>query len=140
MMINGTLASEFLINAYTASYVGVPVAFVSGDNGLCEHVKQINNYISTVGLNIGIGNSVVCMHPELAFNNIKETVGASLKGDLKKCIIPLPERFEVELSFVNHSNAYKASFYPNMKKISATNVLFETNDYFEVLRMLAFVV
>lgn len=138
--INDELTSEFLINAYTASYVGVPVVFVSGDAGLCEHVKQINANINTVGLNKGIGDSVISIHPQLAFNNIKEAVESSLKGELNKCIVPLPEWYKVELSFTNHSKAYKASFYPNMKKISATNVLFETDDYFEVLRMLSFVV
>lgn len=71
MKINDELASEFLINAYTASYVGVPVVFVSGDAGLCEHVRQINKNISTVGLNRGIGDSVISIHPQLAFNSIK---------------------------------------------------------------------
>jgi len=138
--INDDLASEFLINAYTASYVGVPVVFVSGDDGLCEHVRQICTNINTIKINKGIGASIISINPELAFNSIKEAVEASLKGVLNKCIIPLPDRFKVELSFANHSNAYKASFYPNMKKISTTNVLFETDDYFEVLRMLSFVV
>ncbi|OGO77089.1 MAG: amino acid amidase [Clostridiales bacterium GWB2_37_7] len=140
MKINDELASEFLINAYTASYIGVPVVFVSGDAGLCDHVRQINVNVNTIGLNKGIGDSVVSIHPQLAFDSIKEAVKASLKGELNKCIIPLPKWFKVELSYVNHTKAYKASFYPNMKKISATNVLFETDDYFEVLRMLSFVV
>ena len=138
--INDELASEFLINAYTASYVGVPVVFVSGDVGICEHARQINEGINTVYLNKGIGNSIISIHPQLAFNNIKEAVEASLKGDMNKCRIALPELFKVELSFTEHSKAYKASFYPDMKKVSATNVMFETEDYFEVLRMLSFVV
>lgn len=139
LKINDEFASEFLINAYTASLVGVPVAFVSGDVGICEHVNQINSNIKTIGLNKGVGDSVISIHPQLAFNQIKDAVETCLKGDLKGCIIPLPESFKVELSFVNHSKAYKASFYPNMKKLSATTVLFETDDYFEVLRMLNFV-
>jgi D-amino peptidase len=138
--INGELASEFLINAYTAFYVGVPVVFVSGDAELCEHVRQINENINTVELNKGFGKSIISIHPQLAFNNIKEGVEASLKGELSKCTIPLPEWFKVELSFADHTKAYKASFYPGMRKISAANVLFETNDYFEVLRMLTFTV
>lgn len=138
--INDQFASEFLINAYTSSLVGVPVVFVSGDIGLCEHISQVNSNIKTVGLNKGIGSSVVSIHPQLAHKNIKESVETCLKGDLKNCIIPLPETFKVELSFINHTKAYKASFYPNMKKLSPTNVLFETDDYYEVLRMLNFVV
>jgi len=46
---------------------------------------------------------------------------------------------DVELSFNNHKKAYKASFYPGIKKVSSTNLMYETNDYFEVLRMFMFV-
>jgi len=37
--INDIYTSEFLMNAYTAAMLGVPVVFVSGDRGLCESVK-----------------------------------------------------------------------------------------------------
>jgi D-amino peptidase len=136
--INGIVASEFLINAYTASYVGVPVLFVSGDEELSEHVKSINPNIKALGVNKGFGKSVISSHPDLTITRIKETVEDSLKGDLKSCFIPLPESFEVEISFVKHVDAFKASFYPGMKKLSPTKVLFSSNDYFEVLRMLNF--
>lgn len=138
--INREFASEFIINAYTASYAGVPVVFVSGDIGLCGHVKAINKNITVFGLNKGIGNSIISIHPELAYKGIKDGVSDSLKGDMQKCKIPLPEYFEVELSYINHTKAYKASFYPGMKRVSAHNLIFETGDYFEVLRMLSFAV
>ena len=41
LKINGELASYFLIKSCTASLVGVPVVFVSGVKGLCEHVNLI---------------------------------------------------------------------------------------------------
>lgn len=138
--INGEFASEFLINAYTASLVNVPVAFVSGDIDLCEHVGSINSKIKTVGLNKGIGNSVITIHPDLVKSKISQGVESALKSQLKDCIIPLPESFEIELSFNSHAKAYKASFYPGMKKLTARNLIFKTDDYFEVLRMLTFAV
>ena len=137
--INGEYASEFLINSYTAALVNVPVVFVSGDMGLCEHVNKINPKIKTVGLKKGIGDSVISIHPKLAFDRIKEGVENSLKGNVNECLQRLPGRFEVEVSFLNHVKAYKASFYPGMKKISSTNLLYESNDYFEVLRMFMFI-
>lgn len=138
--INGELASEFLINAYTASLVGVPVAFVSGDVELCKHVNNINSNIKTAELNKGIGNSVLCIHPDIALENIKQGVESALKAQVSDCMIPLPSHFEIELSFNLHTKAYKASFYPSMKKISPKTLVFETDDYFEVLRMLSFVI
>ena len=38
--LNGVPASEFLINAYTALYFGVPVAFLSGDRELCAFAQD----------------------------------------------------------------------------------------------------
>lgn len=138
--INDEYASEFLINAYTASYVGVPVVFVSGDIGVCEHVNKINKNIETVGVNRGIGNSVISIHPQLAYDHIKSLVECSLKNDMSQCVIPLPDFFKIEISFLNHTKAYKGSFYPGIKKISSTNLIFKTSNYFDVLRMLSFVV
>jgi len=137
--INGIYASEFLINSYTASLVKVPVVFVSGDIGLCEHVKEINPNIKTVGLNKGIGASVISIHPQIAYDKIKQGVEDALKSNIDDCKIPLPKRFEVDLAFNHHTKAYKASFYPGMKKTSTTQLLYVNDDYFEVLRMFMFV-
>ena len=137
--INGEYASEFLINAYTAALVKVPVVFVSGDIGLCEHVSKINANIKTVGTKRGIGKSVISIHPKQAFDKIKEGVENSLKGAVNNCRLQLPKNFKVEISFLNHVDAYKGSFYPGVTKISPTNLVYESGDYFEVLRMLTFV-
>lgn len=138
--INGEYASEFLINAYTASLVGVPVVFVSGDVGLMEKVNELNPHIKTVGVNKGEGSSVISIHPDIACQNIREKVKQALSSDMTKCKIERPEKFIVELSYFNHTKAYRASFYPGMKKMSTRTLLFETDDYFEVLRMLSFTV
>ena len=138
--INGKLASEFLINAYTAMYVGVPTIFVSGDEGLCEHVKSINNNIITAATFKGIGDSIISNHPNCLSTVITKGVEESLKSDKNKCKIALPDKFYIQIGFVNHAKAYKASFYPGIKKESTTEVVFETTDYFEVLRMLSFVI
>lgn len=139
LKINGQYASEFLVNTYTASSVDVPVVFVSGDIGLCEHIKQINSRIITVGLNQGRGKSVISIHPQVAFTQIKEGVQQALQGDYAQWQTPLPQSFEVELSFNEHIKSYRAAFYPGMKRVSTRNLRFETDDYFEVLRMLSFI-
>ncbi len=138
--INGEYASEFLINAYTASLVDVPVVFVSGDEGICESIKAINENIKTVKVGKGIGNSVISNHPNLVYKQIVHEVEDSLKCDINRCKIDLPNEFKVELGFIEHTKAYKASFYPGMKKTSSVDLVFETKEYFEVLRMLNFVV
>jgi len=136
--LNGKFASEFLIYSYAAATLNVPVIFVSGDEGICEEAKVLNKNIKTVVVNKGVGNSVISIHPQLAVEKIKEGVELALKGNIDQCKIILPEYFKVELSFKKHSKAFKTSFYPGMKQISPTNVLFESDDYFEILRMLLF--
>jgi D-amino peptidase len=138
--LNEKLASEFLIYSYAAATLDVPVIFVSGDEGICKEAKVLNKNIKTVAVNKGVGNSVISIHPKIAVKKIKAGVKSALKGDINQCKILLPEYFKVELSFKKHWKAFKTSFYPGMKQISSTNVVFETDDYFEVLRMLLFVI
>lgn len=136
--LNGEYASEFLIHSYAAATVGVPVVLVSGDEGICKEVSKINKNIKTVAVNKGVGNSVISIHPKLAVEKIKEGVESILKRNIGQCKITLPEHFKVKLSFRNHTKAFRASFYPGMEQISSTDVVFEADDYFEVLRMLLF--
>ncbi len=93
-----------------------------------------------MAVNKGVGNSVISIHPQLAVKKIKESVESILKGDINKCKIELPEHFKVKISYKKHVSAFKASFYPGMKQISSTNLVFETANYFEVLRMLLFAI
>jgi len=136
--INGEYASEFLIHGYAAATMGVPVVFISGDEGICKEANKVNENIKTVAVNKGVGNSVISIHPQLAVEKIKEGVESILKRDIDKCKIELPEHFKVKLSYKKHVRAFKASFYPGMKQISSTSLVFETDNYFEVLRMLLF--
>src|SRR5690606_33133031 len=72
LKINGKIASEFLIHSYIAAYLKVPVVFLSGDKGLCDQVKRINDNISTVAVKEGIGNSTINIHPDLALDLIEK--------------------------------------------------------------------
>jgi D-amino peptidase len=136
--INGDYASEFLIHGYAAATLGVPVVFLSGDKGLTEEVKSINKNISTVPVKEGIGASTINIHPEEALVLIKEKVEESLKGNLEVCKLQLPNKFSVEIEYSNHTKAYKLSFYPGVIQVASNILKFETDDYFEVLRMLLF--
>ncbi|PAB59527.1 M55 family metallopeptidase [Anaeromicrobium sediminis] len=140
MKINGIETSEFLIHAYAAASVGVPTVLVSGDERLCAHVKDINKNIEVVPVKKGIGEATINMHPELAVELIEEKMEKALDGDISKCMIELPKSFEVELEFTKHKDAYTGSFYPGMEQTGPTKLLYKTDKYFDVLRMISFVV
>lgn len=136
--INGEYASEFLIHAYAATTMGVPVVFVSGDKGIIKEVNNVNKYISTLAVKEGIGASTISIHPRKAINDIKELVEKCLKDNLDFCNLVLPKKFAVEIEYASHSKAYRLSFYPGVEQISSHLLRFESTDYFEVLRMILF--
>ena len=61
------------------------------------------------------------------------------EGGGKKAVL-LPKSFHLELCFKEHGHANKMSYYPGMKRKDANTLIYETEDYFEVLRMIGFVV
>ncbi len=139
LLINGQPSSEFLINSYAAATQHVPVALVSGDQGLCDDVKQLNSHITTVAVKQGVGASTVNIHPATATTRIKDGVFSALRGDLRACQVPLPGHFTVEIKYRDHSQAYVGGFFPGARQVEPTTIAFDCDEYFEVLRLLLFV-
>ncbi|MBU1698749.1 MAG: M55 family metallopeptidase [Candidatus Eisenbacteria bacterium] len=138
--INDLFVSEFLVHAYAAALVDVPVVFLSGDEGLCQEVIGINPHIKTNAVMRGIGDSAISIHPALAVKLTRERVKQALESDISKCKIPLPYHFSVKISYKKHMKAYRASFYPGAKLIDPQCVSYAADDYFEVLRFFYFTV
>jgi len=137
--MNGEYCSEFMLYSYAAALEGVPTVFLSGDKMLCEDGKKLHPGLHTVAVKDGVGSSAACLSTTKALKLIKENAEKALKQDLEKAKITLPKHFSVEICFKEHTYAHKISFYPGMKKLNSNTVLFETDDYFEVLRMVSFV-
>lgn len=136
--INGTYASEFLINAYTAAYVGVPIVMLTGDKGLCEEAKKIIPDITTVAVIEGKGSSSISIHPTKAIKMIKKAAKKALSRNPSNCIPTLPPNFEIEILFKDFQRAYKNSFYPGAEIIEPNKIGFSCQDYFDFLRFLSF--
>jgi len=136
--LNERYASEFLIHAYAAASLGVPVALVSGDRGLCDEARDLNPHIATVAVKEGIGNSTVNIHPSLAVDRIREAAAQALRGDLAQARIALPDHFVLELAYRDHTKAYTFGFYPGARQANPVTVQLEADNYFDVLRALMF--
>jgi D-amino peptidase len=136
--LNDRYASEFLISAYAAAFLQVPVVFVSGDQGLCDEVAQFNTHIGTVAVKAGIGNSTLNIHPGLATTRIREGVAKALAGNVADCQVPLPTRFSVDVRYRDHAKAYRQGFFPGAKQKDPFTVQFEGESYYEVMRFLLF--
>jgi D-amino peptidase len=138
LKINERYASEFLINAYTAGWLGVPVVFLSGDAGICQDAMAFLPGLTTVAVMEGTGEATSSIHPALAVERIRSGVSLALKGDVAACEIPMPQHFAVEVRFRAHTHARQASFFPGARLAEPHVVQFEADDYFEVLRFFMF--
>ena len=136
--LNGGDASEFLLNAYYAAYRGVPVVLLSGDERQCKEATALVPQIATIPVMRGLGRSTVSIHPELACERIREAAESALRGDPSECRIELPEHFDVEIGFQHHSTAHRMSFYPGATQRGPTAIACETDDYFDVKRLILF--
>jgi len=137
--LNGELASEFRLNAYTAGLLKVPVLFVCGDQGLCDEVKAFNPAIETVAVKTGMGGATVSIHPALAVERIRAGAARALQADRGVLQVVLPEHFTLELRYREHAAAFHDAFYPGARLAGSHTLAFETDDYFEVLRLISFV-
>jgi D-amino peptidase len=136
--LNDQDMSEFLIDVNTCAYVGVPLVFISGDQGICDEAVGVNPRIGTVAVKQGVGNSTINIHPDLALARIREGMLQAVKGSLNQPALPLPSHFTLEVDYRAAYNAYHDGFYPGAQQTGPTKVRFETDDYFDVLRFLVF--
>ncbi|MCP4673790.1 MAG: amino acid amidase, partial [Desulfobacula sp.] len=140
MEINGhPLVSEFFLNTYTAAREQVPVVFLSGDKEICQEAEKLLPEITTIAVKEGLGGSTINIHPKEAIQKIKESTRKALEKPLAPFHFELPEFFTIKITYFDIKDAYKASFYPGSELISPKAVLFESDNYFDVLRMLVFV-
>lgn len=139
--INGVLGSELYMNVLTAAMFKVPVLLVAGDRMLCDFIKTINENIYTVPVSEGVGNGSISIHPSLAVRKIRQAAAdatADARANKAKFIIPLPEHFTVEVTFVKHHSARRASFYKGAEQLDARTVRYECDEYMDVLRFFMF--
>ncbi|BDH62474.1 amino acid amidase [Lysinibacillus sp. PLM2] len=136
--INGEYVSEFLINTYAAALHGVPVSFVSGDVGLTEEVKLLNENIVTFATKEGIGGATISVSPQLAISETSRLAEQAMKVERESLKVTLPDKFVVEIIYRDHTRAYRNSFYPGATFKPYNTVEFITDDFYEVLRILQF--
>lgn len=139
MRLNGGPLSEAVLHAYAAATVGVPVAFVSGDAGLCEELKAFNPSISTLAVKRGTGASASTMTPQGARKAIRAGVEAALRDNPRSRIPKMPKSFTLEITYNDPVMAYRKSFYPGMEHVGGRTLRFTTTECFEVLRAVQFV-
>ena len=136
--LNGKPLSEFRLNSYIAGMLGIPVCFISGDEGICKEAKELIPGIHTVEALKGVGGATIAAHPDTVVKAIREEVEKALHGDWKACKVPMPEDFEVIVHYREQAMAYNKSFYPGAELLDAKRVRFYHKDFMEALRFMTF--
>ncbi len=139
--MNGEYMSEFMMNAYTAAYYKVPVIAVTGDQAICQEAKKLIPEITTIAVKACEGNACTTMSSNDALIAIQEGTRIAIRNYMHSknaCNLEIPVHMNFQINFSNAGLAYKASFYPGVQKIDHCTVEFNTNDYYEFLRMFFF--
>ena len=138
--LNGVLASEFMLYSYACALEGVPTVFLSGDKTLCEDSKALHPELVTCSVKDGIGRMTRNYSTKDTLKSIKELSEKSLKQDLKSALVKLPEHFTLEICYKEHMKAEDVSWYPGITKINETTVSFQSDNYFDILRTVKWIV
>jgi D-amino peptidase len=138
-LINGELTSEYLLHRNAAAMRGVPVVFLSGDKNLCDTAMATNRVVHTVATKEGAGASTTSLQPMAAAKQIRAGMAAALRDEAARELPTLAEHFAVEVWFGKNEDAYQASYFPGARLIDPHCVAMETDDYYEVGRILHFI-
>jgi len=136
--INGQDANEFLIHGYICHALNVPVVAVTGDESLVHMVRDFDPNIATLAVQKGFGGATISIHPDLALKRIETIVSQGIKNR-SECVLKTPEHFELEITYKEHTDAYRASFYPGVVQVSEYVVNYKTESYQELMSALMFI-
>lgn len=136
--INGRLASEFLLHAYTGASRGVPSVFVSGDKLLCSHVLQHDPAIKTVAVKDSLGRATINMPTALACETIRRAAKEAL-DNRTQCKLEVPEILTLEINYKDHFKALHASYYPGVTMLDEYTVRFTAHSMDELMTARMFI-
>ncbi len=131
--LNGLPCSEFLLYSWACAMKGVPTVFLAGDQALVDDSRELHPCLKTVAVKSGFGGMTRCLAPVKAHRLIREESEKSLRQDLGKARITLPGHYELRISYREHKQAVRNSFFPGCRLEENSTVSFVTDDYMALL-------
>ncbi len=132
--INGVSLPEAGINALIAGYYDVPVVFIAGERAVCNQAKELLGNVETVAVKEGIGNAALCLHPEVAREQIREGVKKALLNLKKYRPYKMKSPYLLTLTLKNEELVHEKSFYPGAKRTGDWELTFKSSDLMEVMK------
>ncbi len=132
--INGISLPEAGINALIAGYYEVPVVFIAGEHALCNQAKELLGNVETVAVKEGIGYAALCLHPEVAREQIREGVKKALLNLKKYKPYKMKPPYLLALTLKNEELVHEKSFYPGAERTGDWELTYKNNDLMEVIK------
>ncbi len=114
--INGVSLPEAGINALIAGNYDVPVAFVAGDQAICDQAEALFGSVETVAVKEGIGAATLSLHPEAGRDLIRAGVERSLRNLDAYRPYKMNSPFTLVLTMKTEAVVYNGSFYPSAER------------------------
>ncbi|MFB0564551.1 MAG: M55 family metallopeptidase [Candidatus Aminicenantaceae bacterium] len=128
LSINGISMPEAGYNALIAGLYDVPVVFVSGDNWICQQVKDLFGEVATFETKFGMGTAELGLHPELVRDKIR-TEAAKALNNLKRF---KPYKLEPPYTMVLKVKKERG-LYPGAKKTRKGEFTYTNSDLLKVM-------
>lgn len=136
--INGEEMPELGINAAIAGYYRVPVIMLSGDAETCRQAKRIlGENLVTVPVKEGFGRTAAQLLPrEIALKKLVEGAKEAVaKLATFKPYLPASP-YDFELCLHNSNQAELGAMIPQVKRVDARTLKFQSKDFLEGFKLL----
>ncbi|MBB1245839.1 M55 family metallopeptidase [Streptomyces durbertensis] len=131
--VDGTRASEGLLNALVAAEYGVPVVLVTGDDRTCEDAKGYAPHARTVAVKEYVSRyAAICRTPERTAADVH--AAASAATTLARRVEPVSESHEIALEFDAEHLAGAATLVPGVRRTGECRVLYTAPDMYQGIR------
>ena len=139
--LNGMICSEFLLYSLASATKGVPSVLLTGDRGLIDDTLEQNIHpnLKTVAVKDGLGGATRCLNPILACKKIRAAAEEACKQDLTDALCTLPKHFTLELSYKEHRDAVRYSWFPGFRLIDDHTIRMDTDNYMDVLGCVSYI-
>lgn len=138
--LNGKPMSEFMLNSYTAGMMGVPVLFLSGDEGICKLAHDMVPEITTVATKSGCGGSTINKDPQTVIEELRSKVKEALSKDFSCGKIEMPDKFTYLANYKDLKKAYTMSFFPGVHAVDERTNCVESDNYHDIVVAHSFIV
>ena len=137
--LNDISVGEIELNAVYAGIKKVPVALITGDYAACEQAKESLEKVNTVCVKKAISTTAAICRPEddLMQDLTEKTLNIMKNPEELVLYIQNPP-YKLELDFIDRKMADIAELLPCVKRISDTAIVYNSDNYEEVYKLLQF--